>query len=632
MDKKMKPLTLAMLSSLILFGCADEEASQNIQSNYTSQTTFDTEVVKNDGKLVTYEDEDYVTDYEANDATTIRLNDGDVDVKGDGAVFQDGIVQIKAGGVYVIEGSWSDGQIRVDAEDDSTVRLILNGVDITSETSAPVYIQNAEKTIITLVDGTTNYLSDAETYTYDDEENEEPSAALFSKDDLVINGTGNLTIRANFNDALTGKDELRIVSGAFDIESVDDGIIGRDLLAINQANMTIEAGGDALKTTNDKDASLGQVVIESGTYALTAGSDGIQAVTDLTITDGTYQIVSGGGSPDTIETFEERPNQPTATTTATEDETSMKGLKAGGAVTVTGGEFGIDASDDAIHSNATVIIEAGTFQLTTGDDGIHADETVTVDGGTINVLKSYEGIEGKVVNLNGGTIDIKSADDGINAAGGNDGSGWDMAATEGALIAMNGSTITIDAGGDGIDSNGEITMSDGVVIVNGPTDTGNTSLDFDGTFDWSGGFLAAAGGSSMLQAPSDTSQAGTIVMTFSDMLEAGTIVHVENSAGDSIATLKPSKDYQSVIMSSPDFVVGETYTLSTGGEVSGESATGLYEGSYTGGEQLVEFTLDDVVTWLNESGVTTPQTGMGMGNGGQRPGGDGAMPPEKPVR
>ena len=114
--------------------------------------------------------------------------------------------------------------------------------------------------------------------------------------------------------------------------------------------------------------------------------------------------------------------------TETESD-SMKALKGGTAVIVTGGEIKVDSADDALHSNGDVTVLSGTLDLATGDDGIHADGALRIDGGTITVSQSYEGLEGFTIDINGGTIHVVSSDDGLNSAGGSDsGEGSDFMA------------------------------------------------------------------------------------------------------------------------------------------------------------------------------------------------------------
>jgi hypothetical protein len=497
-------------------------------------------------------------------------------------------------------------------------------------------VKNAGKTVVSLPEGTDNTLSDGTEYVLEDS-SDEPNAALFSKDNLTINGTGKLTVHGNYNNGITSKDELRITGGTIEIDSVDDGLMGRDVVGVKEGTITIVAGGDGIKSSNDKDSSKGNIALEGGRYDITASSDGIQAESSLLIADGDYTISSGGGSPETVATKgnDMRPtgNETTTTTTTVTETDSAKGLKATVDVAIGGGRFKIDSSDDAVHSNNSVTITDGEMTIASGDDGIHGDTAVLTKGGKINITKSYEGIESKVISIADGEIDVTASDDGINVGGGNDGSGIDFQSTEtdDNLLSISGGTVTVNSAGDGLDSNGAIQMTAGTVLVNGPTDNGNGSLDYDQSFEMTGGFLIAAGSAGMLQATSEQSTQNAMVMTYPETQAAGTLLHLEDSDGNTVATFAPEKDYQAVFISSPNLEKDKDYTLYSGGTSTGKEADGLYsDGDYTGGTKVVKITISDSVTWLNESGVTTGSSG-GPGGGGMRGGGQrpdrGQTPP-----
>jgi hypothetical protein len=158
-------------------------------------------------------------------------------------------------------------------------------------------------------------------------------------------------------------------------------------------------------------------------------------------------------------------------------------------------------------------------------------------------------------------------------------------------------------------------------------------LDYDGSFEISGGTLMGASSSGMAQATSESSSQRTVSMTFTQAQQAGTLVRLEDSKGNAIVTFAPGKTYQSVVISSPELKEGETYTLFSGGTVSGTEVevSGYYgDGEYTGGTEITSFEMTGSVIWLNESGVTTGNSGgFGGGPGGQR-GGMGGRPEGQP--
>jgi hypothetical protein len=638
----------AILCTTFLYACNTNSTSgTNTQTSTTTQVNASNVVASNTSSslsdVVTYEQDDFYTDWKNENPNYIKLSGSSATVEGSGAEVEDNKITITVAGTYVISGKLDNGQIIVNSQDKGTVRIILNGAEITCKDSAPIYVKSAGKAVVSLGEGTENTITDGTSYTLEDETTDEPNSALFSKDDLTINGTGKLTVNGNYNNGITSKDDLKITGGTIVIKSADDGIMGKDIVAVKDGNITINAGGDGLKSTNDTEEGKGIVAIEGGTFNITSEADGIQAKTSILVTAGDFTINSGGGSANAPVKAEEKMMGPwgggnaAAQTTETEEESSSsKAIKSSTDITISGGTFKIDSADDAIHSNDTITIDGGDITITSGDDGIHSDTTLTINDGKVNITKSYEGIESAVINIAGGDIHVVASDDGINVAGGNDGSSVNgrpgqnsFSASGDYSLNINGGYLVVDAAGDGLDANGSIYMTDGKVIVNGPTSDGNGPLDYDGVFEMSGGFLVSAGSSGMAQAPSGSSTQYSIIMNYPQVQAAGTLVHLEDSEGNTIATFAPSKNYQAVVITSPEIKNGGTYKLYSGGTSTGTNTDGLYEdGEYKDGTEVVSFTTSSTVTWLNESGVTEAQSGHGMGGGGMQGGG---TRPERPT-
>lgn len=530
-----------------------------------------------------YDSSDYYFSWKSQSYKTIKLENGSQ--------------SITKSGVYELTGTLSDGSITVEVDktsDKGVVYLVLNGANLSSSNSAPIYIKSAKKVVIILESGTSNTVYQGSGVTVNADS--EPSAAIFSKTDLTITGSGSLNVTSDYNDAITSKDILKITDGIFTIKAAGDGIVGKDILAVKSGSITISAGKDGMRSTNDTDADMGNVLITNGTFNITAGNDAIQAWSSLLINGGSFNLVTGGGYSGVTKTnmngggFGGMGGPPGQTTSTAKTETeSTKGIKANGIVAVTGGTFDISSTDDTVHSNGDVSISGGTFTLSSGDDGIHADGTVTVSGGKITIKNSYEGIEGTNITISGGDIDIAASDDGIN-----------VNSSSGTLTISGGDTY-INAGGDGVDSNGKIVMTDGTVYVDGPTDNGNGAIDYDGSFIISGGTIVAAGSSGMAQCPGDNSTQPSILMYFTSAQAAGTSITVKDES-NTVVTFTPAKQYTSAAISSAGFKTGSTYTL------------------YSGETKVVSFTISSTVTYLNESGVTTGRSG-GMGAPGGMQGG-----------
>lgn len=524
--------------------------------------------------------------WDGSEVIHIVLKGSSASVDSTGVSVEGSKVTITSAGTYSISGALTNGQIIVDTADKDIVRLILNGADIGCSNSAPVYVKNADKAIIVLADNTKNTITDGTSYVFESSLVDEPNAAVFSSADLTIYGNGSLTVKGNYADGIAGKDGLIIKSGTIDVTAVDDGIRGKDYLLVRDGNITVNAKGDGLKSDNTEDATKGYISIDTCVANVTSsGGDAIAAETDVAITGGTFNLVSGGGSSKTKN-----------------DTISTKGIKAGVSLTIDGGTFTINSSDDAIHSTKNAVIGGGTFAISSGDDGIHADSNLIINGGIINLEKCYEGIESASITINDGNIHVTASDDGINGAGGNDGSGmggWggQLPSTGNYYLYLNGGYIVVNAVGDGVDVNGSIVMTGGDLIVNGPVNNGNGALDYDTTFKTSGGSIVAVGSSGMAQAPDATSIQCSVLVTLRAVQQAGTIVYIQTSAGEEILCFKPVKKFQSIAFSSPKLVKGGTYDLYLGGSSTGTVADGLYQdGTYTPGTKYSSFTVSGIVT------------------------------------
>jgi hypothetical protein len=495
------------------------------------------------------------------------------------------VATITTSGTYGVSGSLSDGQLVVNAADNGTVRLILNGVTMHSSTGAPLAVTKAAKVVLVLADNTQNTITDAAAYVLPSGETE-PNAAVYSKADLTIYGNGSLSVTGNYNDGIASKDGLIIKSGTVTVNAVDDGIRGKDYVVVKNGTLKITSGGDGLKSDNGDDATAGYISVESGSLTIVSAGDAIGAQTDAVVAGGTLNLTSGGGSSKTVS-----------------GSTSAKGIKGPVCVVIGDGVFTISSADDAIHSNGTVVVNGGTFAMSTGDDGIHADSLLGINGGDMTISKCYEGIEAIALAISDGTIRINASDDGVNGAGGNDGSGgggWPGGAPATAgnrSLIMNGGYIAVTASGDGVDVNGSITMTGGTVLVHGPTANDNGPLDYDGTFVMTGGTVIAAGSSGMAQAPSSSSTQCAVLVTFTSTKTAGTLFRIQTADGSNVVTFKPVKQYQSVAVCCAALVKGSTYDVYVGGTSTGTSTDGLYSGgTYSGGTKLSSFTISGTVT------------------------------------
>ncbi len=533
--------------------------------------------------------DDYVWD--AADVVDILLSGDAIAVRGAGANVTDSTVTITTAGTYRLSGTLADGQIVVTAGNDDRVRLILNGADLRSTTSAPVYVANAGKLILYLAPATVNYVRDGTSYASADTDTDTdgPNAAVFSTCELTIFGEGTLTVQGNCRDGIASKDGLIVAGGTVTVQAVDDGIRGKDYLVVKDGRITVTAGGDGLKSDNDTDATKGYIALAAGVLNVTAGGDAIVAQTDVIVSGGQLTLRSGGGSGRTVAA-----------------SASAKGLKGLVEVVVEGGTLQVDSADDAVHSNGSITINGGTCVLASADDAIHADTAVVINGGSISVSASYEGIEsGSAITVNAGEIHITASDDGVNISGGVDGSAMagpggpgGVVATGNGYLSLNGGRLVIDAVGDGIDVNGRVAMTGGEVIVYGPTNNANGALDH-GSFTVTDGFLLAIGSAGMAQAPGTASTQYSMMINLKSVQAAGTLVHLQTQQGTEVLTCAPANAYQSIVLSSPALTAGATYDVYLGGRATGTATDGVYQGgTYTAGTKYGSVTLTNVTTTM----------------------------------
>ena len=609
--KKLLALFCATaLSMTAVAGCTGTKSSTgNIDSLETETDTEEIEVQSITGTFSStdmFTERDLAGTYEESGAVYVTLSDDGITGETAGVAINGQTMTITAEGTYIFSGTLSEGQIVVDA-DKAKVQIVFDNVDITCASSAAVYVKNAEKVFVTLAEGSQNTLRNTDEYVAIDDNNID--AVIFAKSDLTLNGTGSLTIVSAEGHGIVSKDDLKITGGTYDITAAGHALSGKDSVRIADGTFILTAEKDGIHAENADDEEKGYIYIADGDFTITSDGDGMDASNIVQIEDGTFDITAGGGAANSLKTHEsdmpgggmsqniERPdgesmpqmgekpdgkNMPQDTTTD-ESGTSTKGIKAGGGMYLNGGTYQIDSVDDSIHSNANITIADGTYTLATGDDGVHADDALTVNGGTITVTESYEGLEGLTVTINDGTIDITARDDGVNAAGGTDRSGFgtfgdhfkgmDSAddeteeTTDNEMwMELNGGYIHILAGGDGVDSNGDLTINGGEIYIDGPSDNGNSAIDYgDRSSAYvNGGMLVAIGSSGMAEGMSDSSKQEVLMVKLGEQMEAGDVV-LTDSEGNVIVSYTALKSYDCVIISTAEVESGATYTLITSG-------------------------------------------------------------------
>lgn len=589
----IKKRVLALLAAGVMVGAA---GCSNTSAPDSPDTSLADEISPSTGSAgETVDTDDMFTDrdkeigYDESACTAIRLTGSSATCDNASVTVKGSTVTITGEGEYLVTGSLTNGSLVVNAAQTDKVRLILGGVTMNCDTSAALYVKQADKVFVTLAKDSVNTLSNKQDFISIDDNNID--AVLFSKEDLTINGLGSLTIQAAYGHGIVSKDDLVITGGVYTITAARHGLQGKDSIRVADGTFAITSGKDGLHAENTDDADKGFVYIAGGSITVTAATDGIDASSTVQIDGGTFKLTTGGGSANASTTKDGSANGQWGfwggqeSSSSSDDTASAKGIKCDGNMQLQNGTFTIDSSDDSIHSNGSIAILGGRYTLSSGDDGVHADTNLKIEGGEMAISKSYEGLEGQSLDITGGNITLTASDDGINAAGGSDQSGMggrpgqnSFTSDSDSYIKITGGILKIDASGDGIDSNGNLYVTGGEVYVNGPTSGGNGALDYDGDGQISGGVLVAVGSNGMAQNFGASSTQGSMLVTVSNHA-AGDTVALTDSAGNVLVSFTPSKAYASVVISCPELKKGETYTLTAGSETVSVEMASLIIGS-----------------------------------------------------
>ena len=288
--KRKLTILWAIVFTIMLVACSGSVMSSTGQTITTEAvsvgTVSQTTSVLSAQVAAEYDSDDLTVSTDDAGTTTIAFEGDSIQVEGNGASANGAIVTVTSAGTYRFSGILDNGQIIVDTVDPDTVVLVLDGIDLTYNAGAPIYVANAEKVVITLADGLENTVTDGATYDFPDE-SDEPDAAIFSHDDLTINGNGSLTVNAIYNNGIASKDDLKIISGTITVNAVNDGIKGRDSVTVKDGEITIN-GGEITITQSYEGIDSAAITVNNGTIHLTASDDGFNAAggTDGSSIDG----------------------------------------------------------------------------------------------------------------------------------------------------------------------------------------------------------------------------------------------------------------------------------------------------------------------------------------------------------
>lgn len=472
-----------------------------------------------------FSDRDLSGAYEISKCDSITLSDAGCTTDSRNVEIDGSTVTVTGEGDYIVSGTLSDGMIIVDVDRSEKVQLVLNGVEITSETSAAIYVRKADKVFVTLADGTENILKNGGAFEEIDDNHID--AVLFSKDDLTLNGTGTLIIDSPADHGIVSKNELTIANGTYRITAASHGMTGKDGVAVADGSFEITAGKDAIQSKNEDDDTLGSVYIADGEFVLNVESDGISAVNEIYIAGGTITV-----------------------------EESYEGLEAriinisGGEVDITSRDDGLNATDKRADLSAEVSSQAETAADDASKRAVTENDRSAWDGGDKNNKNDRKR------GFPGGMGDTQAD----------------------ANIHISGGVIRIDAEGDGVDSNGYITVSGGELYVTGPSSGKDGALDYGIDATVSGGIVVAAGQSGMAQNFGADSTQGTILVNTQQQNAAGSEIALLDTEGEELIVWTMEKACNSVVISCPEIRSGGSYIVKIGGTSTEITMDGLVYG------------------------------------------------------
>ena len=291
---------------------------------------------------------------------------------------------ITAPGTYHLTGTIEDGGVLIKVADNAVVRLILDNVSIKNSSGPAIACYNGDDLVIELVGS--NYLEDGSSYGSDYDE--DVKGAIYSKADLTFDGEGSLTLKANYQDGIVSKDDLKFNGGTYNITAKDDGIRGKDSVYIVDGDFTILASGDGIKSTNTTDSSKGFVLISGGEIDIKKSYEGIEA----------RMIIIDGGEI-SIFSNDDGVNATVASTTTTNSRNPMMDVNENCSIIINGGDTYVNAAGDGLDSNGYIYINGGKVVVdgptNSGNGALDAGVEIVMNGGTAIAI----GASGMAENL-----------------------------------------------------------------------------------------------------------------------------------------------------------------------------------------------------------------------------------------
>jgi len=519
-----------------------------------------------------YKNKDTIDTYDINSDNVINCSSSSCTVSGSGATSSEGVLSITSAGTYIVQGSL-EGQIHIEATEQDFIHLVLNGATITSNNGPAIYGVSASKVTITVVGE--NQISDSTNYTVVDEE---PDACLFVDADLSINGPGSITVSGNYGDAIRCKKDLKIVSGNVIVpNAVQRGIKAKNSLCIKDGTIDVTSTNSGIKVTRDNSSEKGYIVIDGGNIAISTKNDALHAETHLTINGGYIDI-----------------------------KESAEGIE-GQMIDIIGGEIHVLASDDGINASKISNSDSNTSDNLDnkqggmqggmpGGESSGSDGSVYINivGGKIYVTvegNDVDGIDSNGVLYIGGEAEVYSCIKGGDVYG-------NMAAldADGTNAIVSGATVIVaaDSSTGGSMNDGNINANDNMQAPPMKRQEQNQEQMPQGGFmggnmgnmnstDPNGGMMGPGGMGGNHGGPGGMGESGSIyqayIQTSVNSQASGSEIIIKDSNENIIISFTPNTSYSNILVSSPSFVAGQTYTIITGNDSITATASEADSGS-----------------------------------------------------
>ena len=349
-------------------------------------------------------------------------------------------VRITKAGEYVLSGTLNDGRIQIETgKGEKDVTLILDNAHITCLKDSALHVAQANKLKLVLAEGTQNSITSGTPDMLEKYNENASGAAVYSEDDLDLEGTGSVQIFGYINNGITCKDDLTVQGGNVTVVAANNGLRASESVQFEDGNVTVTANNDGIKTTSSKKEGKGYISFLGGTATVSAAGDAVSAETEFNMMGGTL-VLTTAGDP---------------------EQKNCKGIKANTAVIISGGHISANTADHCIKSDVDLLVQGGTLELESTDGkGLSAEREIRVEGGDITIRSVDDGMDTPCgITITGGKLNIAAGEDGIKAgkSGETD--------PEKGLITIGGGEIFISAYQDGVDAKSKLSITGGTIFA-----------------------------------------------------------------------------------------------------------------------------------------------------------------------